>query len=102
MLAVLETHEGWLRPHAGFHRANARRLRAELEGKGHDEALSALKAWREREGEHFLAPLAALATGEAAILARDFDLARAEFARLAKYDGAGLTARLGLARVKLA
>lgn len=103
LLEPLEAREGWVRAHAGFHRANARRLRAELEAAGHDEALALLKAWREREGEHFLAPLAALVTGDAALVAGNHDLARTEFTRLGTYgEHVSLSSRLGLARVKLA
>lgn len=103
LLTPLEQRGGWLRAHAGFHRANARRLRAELEGTGHDEALGLLVAWREREGEHWLAPCAAVATGDAALVAGRHELARAEFARLAGYgEHLALASRLGLARVQLA
>src|SRR4051812_2898427 len=51
LLEPLAATEGWLGAHAGFHRANARRLRAELEGKGHDEALALLDAWREKHAD---------------------------------------------------
>lgn len=103
LLAPFEARQGWMRAHAGFHRVNARRLRAELEDSGHKDALAGLKAWREREGEHYFAPHVALVTGEAALVASDFDLARAEFTRLATYgDAYALSSRLGLARVKLA
>jgi hypothetical protein len=103
LLAPFESREDWVRAHAGFHRTNARRLRAELEDAGHDEALAGLKAWREREGEHYLAPLVAIVSGDAALAAKDLDLARAQFTRLATYGGeAALGSRLGLARVALA
>ncbi len=101
LLEPLEKREGWVRTHAGFHRANARRLRAELEGTGHDEAIALLKAWREREGDHWLAPAAAIATGDAAVLAGQHDLAKTEYGRVAGY-GDKLAARRGLARVALA
>lgn len=103
LLAPLEAREDWVRAYAGYHRANARRLLAELEGTGHDEGLALLKAWREREGEHYLAPLVAMVTGDAALVAKNHDLAKAEFTRLATYgDHAALASRLGLARVALA
>lgn len=103
LLAGLEARGGWLAAHAGFHRANARRLRAELEGTGHDEALALLEAWREKNEDHHLAPLAALVAGDAALVAKDLDRARAEFERLAAFgDHVALPARLGLARAKLA
>jgi len=98
LLAPLAEAEGWVRAHAGFHRANARRLRAELEGTGHDEALALLDRWRAREGEHFLAPYATTAMAEAALAAGQHDRARLEFERLAGY-GLALASRLGLARV---
>lgn len=103
LLAPLVAGEGWVRAHAGFHRANARRLRAELEGTGHAEGLQWLAAWRAQEGEHWLAPLAAVAEGDAALAAGQLDVARAAFERLAGFAERGaLTARLGLARVALA
>jgi hypothetical protein len=103
LLEPLESRGGWVRAHAGFHRANARRLRAELEGTGHDEALGWLKTWAEREGDHYLAPMATLVTGDAALVAGKHDVARAAFERLARYgEHTTLASRLGLARVDLA
>ncbi len=101
LLAPLADGDGWVRAHAGFHRANARRLRAELEGTGHDEALALLDRWRAREGEHFLAPYAATAMAEAALAAGQHQRALSEFERLAGY-GLALASRLGVARVRLA
>ncbi|HZU99378.1 MAG TPA: hypothetical protein VFF73_21905 [Planctomycetota bacterium] len=103
LLEPLESRGGWVRAHAGFHRANARRLRAELEGTGHDEALALLQAWSEREGDHYLAPMVTLVTGDAALVAGKHDVARGAFERLAKYgEHTSLASRLGLARVDLA
>lgn len=51
-------------PDAAFHRANARRLQAEMEGEGGADALAALCEWLDKNGDHRLAPLAALAASE--------------------------------------
>jgi hypothetical protein len=100
VLAGLERSSGWLPAHASFHHANARRLRALLEGKGHDEALERLVAWRKQHADHFLAPLAALAAGEAALEAGV--AAAGHFEALVKEAGTPwrLLGRWGLARCK--
>lgn len=103
LLGRLEERDDWVRAHAGFHRANARRLRAQLEGTGHDEALALLDRWRAREGEHFFAPYATTAAAEAALAAGQHGRARAEFERLTSYGAhLALASRLGVARAMLA
>ncbi len=102
VLSGLSKRDGptWLAVHAGFHAANARRLRALLEGKGHDEALERLVAWRKQHGDHFFAPQAALAAGEAALEAGV--AANGHFEALVAGGGAPwkLLGRWGLARCK--
>jgi tetratricopeptide (TPR) repeat protein len=68
-LSQRENAPAWLKTHASFHQANARRLRASLEGTGNEEAVSLLEKWFELEKgtEHWLHPSAALAWGEAAL-----------------------------------
>lgn len=103
LLTPLAEAEGWVRAHAGFHLANARRLRAELEDKGHEEAQALIDRWRAREGEHFFAPFMVTIAAEAALAAGEHDRARIEFARLAGYgEHLALPSRLGVVRAKLA
>jgi hypothetical protein len=61
-LAARENAPAWLKVHASFHRANARRLRASLEGTGHEEALDLLS--KSVVDGHWLQPSALLAIGE--------------------------------------
>lgn len=103
LLTPLAGAEGWVAAHAGFHLANARRLRAELEDKGHDEARALIDRWRARHGEHFFAPFMVTIAAEAALAAGEHGRARIEFARLAGYgDHLALASRLGVTRAKLA
>jgi hypothetical protein len=86
LLVQKENAPEWLKIHASFHRANAQRLRASLEGTGHYEAASLLGKWLERHGDHRLAPAARFARGEG-LLESDLAEAYTEFTRLAELPG---------------
>ncbi|HZV01584.1 MAG TPA: tetratricopeptide repeat protein [Planctomycetota bacterium] len=85
-------------------RANVKRLRALDEGEGHALAYKDLAAWRAKNEDHFFAPHAALAAGEAALEAGLLDESKTAFEALAKNAGVPwqLLGRWGLARVMAA
>jgi predicted negative regulator of RcsB-dependent stress response len=94
----------WLMAYAWFHSANTRRLQALQEGAGHADAWRALSQWRSENEDHFFAPHAALAAGEAALEAGLLDESKTAFEALAKNAGVPwqLLGRWGLARVTAA
>src|SRR4051812_46905989 len=76
---ALLSSTAWVGVHAAFVRANARRLRARLEGTGHDEAHAWLSAWLEKNPDHFLTPGAFVAAGDAALRTGDVEKAKSWF-----------------------